>query len=315
MPKHETVCAVVVTYNRKNILLECLDSLLKQTHALDAIYLIDNASSDGTPDMLKKAGFIKEILSGQSETVEDEHSIRMLSEGTQGKEVTIHYVRMHKNTGGAGGFHEGVKRGYNKGYQWLWLMDDDCLPQINCLELLFKATRLNTYALYGPIVADADTGEYVWVSADLKQKHFHSDTHMVRYVPFNGLLINRWVVHQIGLPLSKMILYGDDVEYGLRAKRMGFNSYISLKSYLTHPRVKTVNIMFSILKCPYLYDEKRGYYRLRNGIYISKHYARELGLGWIRLIFRLIKNSACWIFGRSISHKTIIQAIIDGVRM
>ncbi|MCD6105633.1 MAG: glycosyltransferase, partial [Thermosipho sp. (in: Bacteria)] len=44
--KKETVCAVVVTYNRKELLLECLEALRKQTRPLDAIYLIDNASTD-----------------------------------------------------------------------------------------------------------------------------------------------------------------------------------------------------------------------------------------------------------------------------
>ena len=52
----ETVCAVVVTYNRKNYLLDCLESLRTQSLAPDAILIVDNASSDGTPEALKKAG-------------------------------------------------------------------------------------------------------------------------------------------------------------------------------------------------------------------------------------------------------------------
>jgi len=39
--KKETICAVVVTYNRKNFLVECLDELKKQTSPVNAIYLID----------------------------------------------------------------------------------------------------------------------------------------------------------------------------------------------------------------------------------------------------------------------------------
>ena len=55
--KKETVCAVVVTYNRKNLLLECLEAIRRQTRPVDRIYIIDNASDDGTPELLKEKGY------------------------------------------------------------------------------------------------------------------------------------------------------------------------------------------------------------------------------------------------------------------
>ena len=55
----DTTCAVVVTYNRKELLIECLESLRKQTKPLNAIYIIDNASTDGTPNLLLEKEFIK----------------------------------------------------------------------------------------------------------------------------------------------------------------------------------------------------------------------------------------------------------------
>ena len=59
--RDNTVCAVVVTYNRKNLLLECLEAIRKQTRPVDAIYIIDNASTDGTPEVLKENGYILEL--------------------------------------------------------------------------------------------------------------------------------------------------------------------------------------------------------------------------------------------------------------
>ncbi len=103
---NDTVAAVLVTYNRKEFLSECLDGLLHQTRPVDRIILIDNASTDGTPEFLKQRGYL-------------------------GNPV-IDYVQMPDNTGGAGGFHEGVKRGYYAGYRWLWLMDDDVEPTARC---------------------------------------------------------------------------------------------------------------------------------------------------------------------------------------
>ncbi|MGC9001313.1 MAG: hypothetical protein ACP5J2_10155, partial [Caldisericum sp.] len=60
-----------------------------------------------------------------SEPWEKEFEIKNL---TDGNPIRLHYVRMHENTGGAGGFHEGVKRAYERGYDWLWLMDDNTIP-------------------------------------------------------------------------------------------------------------------------------------------------------------------------------------------
>ena len=57
------------------------------------------------------------------------------------KTVEVYYIRMHENTGGAGGFHEGVKRTY-RGYDWLWLMDDDVKADEQCLENLLDKNNL-----------------------------------------------------------------------------------------------------------------------------------------------------------------------------
>ena len=104
----ETICAVVVTYNRKNLLLECLDGIRKQTRPVDAIYIIDNASTDGTPEILKGNGYIPELPPlNLLEPYEIEHQVNNLVDGNS---IKIFYVRMHENTGGAGGFYEGVKR-------------------------------------------------------------------------------------------------------------------------------------------------------------------------------------------------------------
>ena len=58
---NDTICAVVVTYNRKELLIECLESLKEQSRTLDAILIIDNASTDGTPEILLKNGYIDHI--------------------------------------------------------------------------------------------------------------------------------------------------------------------------------------------------------------------------------------------------------------
>jgi len=136
----ETVCAVVVTYNRKDLLIECLEGLRRQTRPVDAIYLVDNASTDGTPELLLEKGYIKELPPlNIVEPWEKEFEVENLVDH---QSIKIYYVRMNENTGGAGGFYEGMKRAYEKTYDWFWLMDDDVEPDPNCLQKMFEENRI-----------------------------------------------------------------------------------------------------------------------------------------------------------------------------
>lgn len=109
------VCAIVVTYNRKELLRECLAALAAQTRPPDRVLVVDNASSDGTQAM-----------------VEAEY-----------EEVEL--LALPTNQGGAGGFHEGMKRAHVDGAEWLWLMDDDTIPRPDALaELLAAPARLGS---------------------------------------------------------------------------------------------------------------------------------------------------------------------------
>src|SRR3954447_15177950 len=105
----ERVCAVVVTYNRVELLRECLTALEAQTRPLDRILVIDNKSTDGTAEMVRS-----------------EHP-------------GVELVELPENRGGAGGFYEGTRRAYDDGYDWLWLMDDDTIPNATALEKLLDA--------------------------------------------------------------------------------------------------------------------------------------------------------------------------------
>ena len=111
------VCAVVVTHNRREMLRRCLAALADQRRVPDRILVVDNASSDGTREMLGSEWAHVELLS------------------------------LRSNEGGAGGFHEGIKRAYAGGAGWLLLMDDDTIPARDALaELLDTAERLDLAA-------------------------------------------------------------------------------------------------------------------------------------------------------------------------
>ena len=100
----ERVVAVVVTYNREQLLAQCLDGLAAQDRRPDAVVVIDNASTDA------------------SGRVADEHPL--------GADV----VHLHRNVGGAGGFAAGIARALVRhDADWVWVMDDDTVPRPGAL--------------------------------------------------------------------------------------------------------------------------------------------------------------------------------------
>jgi rhamnopyranosyl-N-acetylglucosaminyl-diphospho-decaprenol beta-1,3/1,4-galactofuranosyltransferase len=107
------VCAAVVTYNRRELLVECLEALLAQTHALQSIVVVDNASTDGTPELLRERGLL------------DRDDVRLL--------------RLAENRGGAGGFAAAVEATRAQDCDWIWLMDDDSEPVPDALERLLSS--------------------------------------------------------------------------------------------------------------------------------------------------------------------------------
>jgi rhamnopyranosyl-N-acetylglucosaminyl-diphospho-decaprenol beta-1,3/1,4-galactofuranosyltransferase len=41
---------------------------------------------------------------------------------------------LKKDVGGAGQFFVGLRLAYEKGFDWIWLMDDDVVPDLNALR-------------------------------------------------------------------------------------------------------------------------------------------------------------------------------------
>ena len=99
--KTKRVGTIVVTFNRKKMLKECIEALLKQSYDNQEILVIDNASTDGTKDYIKKLIDHKKVF----------------------------YYNTGKNSGGAGGFNYGVREALKHGYDYLWLMDDDSIAE------------------------------------------------------------------------------------------------------------------------------------------------------------------------------------------
>jgi rhamnopyranosyl-N-acetylglucosaminyl-diphospho-decaprenol beta-1,3/1,4-galactofuranosyltransferase len=197
----ETVAAVVVTFNRKQLLTECLDALLAQGRPVDRIFVIDNASSDGTPELLEERGYLES--------------------------PSIYYISLPENVGGAGGFYEGMKRGYDAGFDWLWVMDDDGRPTQNALDVLLNSSELQGTRNRAPlVVSDLDnltlTFGVHYRGGIVKSIDEISDTTVEDANYFLGNLFHRSIIERAGYPKKEMFIWGDETEFRLRLERHNF---------------------------------------------------------------------------------------------
>jgi rhamnopyranosyl-N-acetylglucosaminyl-diphospho-decaprenol beta-1,3/1,4-galactofuranosyltransferase len=195
----ERVCAVVVTRDRRDILRRCLSALRDERRAPDAILVVDNASSDGTTEMLCADFPEAEVL------------------------------RLTTNVGGAGGFRRGMERAYANGYDWLWLMDDDTIASGNTLgSLLEGAAR----ARHGPPLLVSSQVRWKderlhpmnapwprWRQRGELAEGVADGLLLLRYTTFVSVAIHRHAIDRFGLPLEHYFIWGDDIEFTARVLR------------------------------------------------------------------------------------------------
>lgn len=299
------VAAVVATYNRKESLGRCLDALLGQTIAIDCIYIIDNASSDGTADYLVEKGYVDARVPRRDGSVELVKSIAMRSRSDCSS--VIRYVRMAENTGGAGAFHEGLKRGYEAGYDWLWVLDDDGLPDSDALEKLLAAAGTTDGYAFNSLTIAIDRQNlaigFTMYRGDTRKdgcrtirnlSEIENDSVVLNGQAnfFNGSLIHRDVIKKVGLPNKDFFIWGDEVEYTLRIQDAGFKTYTVRNSFLVHPchKARELHVLGRTMRFTPLPPWKL-YYAVRNSLYIDRKYKLSKYPN-VRFVCKFLKNLA-----------------------
>lgn len=209
MSAEESVAVVVVTYNRADLLGRMLDGLAAQTRLPDAVYVVDNASVDHTREVL-------------------EHH--------HGRGLPLRITHSPDNMGGAGGFHLGLRQAYADGFDRIWLMDDDVVPAPDCLAVLMAqdedcvmAVREDTagrlvekaatrFDLDNPLAIKPKTS---MVETDYGTRAAMPPRVEIENVAFEGFMVRRGVVAEVGLPDPAFFIFYDDVDFALRARRAG----------------------------------------------------------------------------------------------
>lgn len=195
------VVAVVVTWNRADLLASSLRAILDQTRRPDRVLVVDNASADGTAALLERdfAG-------------------------------SVDVVTMTENIGGAGGFAAGIVRALEDDPSGVWLMDDDTVPEPEALAALLAAR--DGYAGPPPAVL---ASRVVWTDGRdhpmntprakpgagqaerLAARAVHSTP--IRSASFVSILCSAEALRERGLPEADFFLWNDDFEFTTRMLR------------------------------------------------------------------------------------------------
>ena len=237
------VTAIVATYNRLEFLKEIITALKNQTYKIDNIIITNNSSTDGTEEwLINQEGII---------------------------------VQKQENVGSSGGQYTGMKRALETDCDYIWVMDDDVVPESDCLEKLIANTDEDK--IVAPVRYNID-GSLFWNETikfnlnnpfqslwdGINNKDYYNSQSELVYtegLTFEGPLIARSIVEKIGLPEFKFFIYGDDSEYMLRALKNGYKTYL----------VKSAKLVRKLPAPNLLKDFNwKHYYIIRNTIAIVK---------------------------------------------
>ena len=303
------VTAVVVTYNRKELLAECIQALLAQTVSQVVggiaaesantekteggavgceleILVVDNASTDGT------ASFLAPLLE---------------------REPRVHYMFLEKNMGGAGGFCAGMKRAVEEGCDYVWIMDDDTIPKPQALEKLLGAADVleesrkeNRSAGFGFL-----SSEVLWTDGTpcrMNRQHFldagdrKQEELRARYglrpvdqATFVSLLFSAEVIAEMGLPVREYFIWGDDKEYTLRLAA-AYPCYYVPESVVVHKMGQNTGSNITLDSAERI---SRYFYAYRNDLATAK----RRGIKDILIYFAAFGLNMARILTRSPDHK------------
>ncbi len=247
-PVKPSVAAVVVTHARPAELRVVVAALISQSRRPDAIVVFDNNSQLPAAEILAD-------FAGQ-----------------------VSIVRSPKNLGGAGGFAAGLQEALALEADWIWLMDDDAVPEPDSLRELLAALALAPAQVGALCCAVLEDGLLAPRHRRLfsRLSGFEKPIGLPRYQEalvaidtgsFVGFLVSSRAVREVGLPEAEFFLAYDDTEYSLRLQARGWPLFLAPRSRINHLRTPGSRLRAS------LFGGKH-YFNIRNRLVVKRRHAR-----------------------------------------
>jgi GT2 family glycosyltransferase len=207
---NKKILAAIVTRDRLENLKITISAVLNQTRKPNEILVINNDSTDGTKEWL-----------------EQQSGLTIINQ---------------ENLGSSGGQFTAFSYSIEKNFDWIWVLEDDIIPNPDCLELLLENSNENT--ILAPLLLEKDLKPFYHFALDynltnpfksfwngiIDENHVKQQYIDAIGITFEGPLVHRKVIEMIGLPERKFFIFADDTEYFIRASKAGFNIIVVTKA-------------------------------------------------------------------------------------
>lgn len=276
------ITAVVVTFNRLNLLQRVIASLQKQSVHIHDIIIVNNGSTDGTKEWLDKQNKL--------------------------------HIIYQENVGGSGGFYRGIQEASKTECDWIWCMDDDVFPSEHCLEnLLIYASKDNKIGIACPhrlMSGKTFTGEAKTLNLSNPFKDMHDNGLMPEDVEanetvdivgmaFEGPLIKKEVVEKIGLPNKELFILYDDTDYSYRTILEGYRVIVVRDALMDKYDFQSQ----SSYREDKIKNKWKLAYHVRNTAYFGHRYGKNIGVKYLAAMPFILRMYGAITFNFFKGHK------------
>jgi rhamnosyltransferase len=289
------IIAVVVTYHPQ---WSELHALLRATlPQVDSIIVIDNGS--------------------------DQDSLQYITEFAKDHPITIHFLE--QNYGVATAQNKGITLAKEHGAQYVVLFDQDSIPAPDMVAKLLEASISKEgagikVAAVGPFYEDPrrQTASLPFVSLHgfrvvLQNNDGPENIVPVSYLIASGSLTSIATFDAVGLMQDELFIDYVDIEWGLRARHLGFQSFGVGNALLQHSLGEQIRFILGKNYC--FHSPLRHYYQFRNGLWFHRQpylsLSEKIG-GVSRLLKRFI---ACTLFAKPHQEnwRMMLKGVVQGI--
>ena len=282
------ICAVVVTYNRLEKLTKVLQSFDNQTVYPDKVYIVNNNSTDGTFELLKKWN-------------------------DKDKNFDTEIINLEENIGGSGGFYAGLDKALNDGFDWIWLSDDDAYPDKDAFKFIYEEIQKyqndSVAALCGMVLSNDGidfshrrnlNGSIFKVKEKLSTlEDYQKDYFTINALSYVGCILNSQALKKVGLTIKDYFILYDDTEHSLRLSEVG--------KIICIPKIK---VFHDVKKSSNLELSWKSYYGQRNRLDMYKrHFPKRMY--FYHLLRSSVKIVLKFLTGNVVEAKLLYSAVND----
>ena len=284
---------VICNYNKKDYIVNCIRSVLAQSYQDFELYVVDNASTDGS-----------------AEAIRSEFPVER-----------VHLIENKENLGGSGGFNTGLRLCLENDYQYLMCVDNDILMAEDNVERLvafmekhpevgMAGSKINLMDApeflqsYGCVI---DFEKYNFFDYHKREKESESNIQEFEYctfVPACSLIVRTEVVKKVGIMPEDNFIYWDDMEWGYLVNKAGWKVAVYRDAAIRH---KTGGVATNTFARYYLWRNRIRFF----GKYLPKEKYEDFAEKILTELHRMLYG--CYLKGDTNLAQSLYFSLMDGI--